>query len=140
MTRNADGSITVVQQPGPGNSLGLMKIDIPNPHAIYFHDTPSKAATRRVPANAGKRAKRVPAKPTDVILAAVKELRSCREILAGRATLLTPSEHTAADIARALEGLLGGRDRPRARPSWLDEFSWERAARDVLEALEEAAS
>ncbi|MCB2061463.1 MAG: L,D-transpeptidase family protein [Novosphingobium sp.] len=42
VTKGADGTIYVVQQPGPGNSLGLMKIDIPNPHAIYFHDTPSK--------------------------------------------------------------------------------------------------
>ncbi|MCT2399275.1 L,D-transpeptidase family protein [Novosphingobium mangrovi (ex Huang et al. 2023)] len=41
-TRGADGTIYVVQQPGPGNSLGLMKIDMPNPHAIYLHDTPSK--------------------------------------------------------------------------------------------------
>jgi murein L,D-transpeptidase YcbB/YkuD len=42
-TRNADGTITVVQQPGPNNALGVMKIDMPNPHAIYLHDTPSKA-------------------------------------------------------------------------------------------------
>jgi len=41
-TRSADGTITVVQQPGKGNALGLMKIDMPNPHAIYLHDTPSK--------------------------------------------------------------------------------------------------
>jgi murein L,D-transpeptidase YcbB/YkuD len=41
-TRSADGTITVVQQPGPSNALGLMKIDMPNPHAIYLHDTPSK--------------------------------------------------------------------------------------------------
>lgn len=41
-TKSADGVITVVQQPGPNNSLGLMKIDMPNPHAIYLHDTPSK--------------------------------------------------------------------------------------------------
>jgi L,D-transpeptidase YcbB len=41
-TRAADGTIYVVQQPGPGNALGLMKIDMPNPHAIYFHDTPNK--------------------------------------------------------------------------------------------------
>ncbi|PZQ52755.1 MAG: L,D-transpeptidase [Novosphingobium pentaromativorans] len=41
-TKNGDGSITVVQQPGANNSLGLMKIDMPNPHAIYLHDTPSK--------------------------------------------------------------------------------------------------
>ena len=37
-----DGMITVVQQPGKNNSLGLMKIDMPNPHAIYLHDTPSR--------------------------------------------------------------------------------------------------
>ncbi|MFA7603135.1 MAG: L,D-transpeptidase family protein [Novosphingobium sp.] len=43
VTRSADGRITVVQQPGPGNALGVMKIDMPNPHAIYLHDTPSKA-------------------------------------------------------------------------------------------------
>jgi murein L,D-transpeptidase YcbB/YkuD len=37
------GTITVVQQPGKGNSLGLMKLDMPNPHAIFVHDTPAKA-------------------------------------------------------------------------------------------------
>ncbi|RZK00459.1 MAG: L,D-transpeptidase [Novosphingobium sp.] len=42
VTRNSDGSLTVVQQPGPSNSLGVMKIDMPNPHAIYLHDTPAK--------------------------------------------------------------------------------------------------
>jgi murein L,D-transpeptidase YcbB/YkuD len=42
VSRAPDGTITVVQQPGPGNALGLMKIDMPNPHAIYLHDTPSK--------------------------------------------------------------------------------------------------
>jgi len=42
-TQNADGMVTVVQQPGDKNSLGRMKIDMPNPHAIYLHDTPSKA-------------------------------------------------------------------------------------------------
>lgn len=41
-TRNANGMITVVQQPGPGNSLGLMKLEMPNEHAIFFHDTPSR--------------------------------------------------------------------------------------------------
>ena len=43
VTKAADGTITVVQQPGDGNSLGRMKIDMPNPHAIYLHDTPSKS-------------------------------------------------------------------------------------------------
>jgi murein L,D-transpeptidase YcbB/YkuD len=40
--RGADGYISVVQQPGPGNSLGQMKLEMPNPHAIFFHDTPSR--------------------------------------------------------------------------------------------------
>ena len=43
VTKAANGTMTVVQQPGPNNALGVMKIDMPNPHAIYLHDTPSKA-------------------------------------------------------------------------------------------------
>lgn len=43
VSKAADGMITVVQQPGPNNSLGLIKIDMPNPHAIYLHDTPARA-------------------------------------------------------------------------------------------------
>lgn len=42
VTKAADGTITVVQQPGPNNALGLVKIDMPNPHAIYMHDTPNR--------------------------------------------------------------------------------------------------
>lgn len=41
-TKAADGTIYVVQQPGDSNALGRMKIDMPNEHAIYLHDTPSK--------------------------------------------------------------------------------------------------
>ena len=41
-TKGADGSVYVVQQPGPANSLGQMKLDMPNPHAIFLHDTPSR--------------------------------------------------------------------------------------------------
>jgi murein L,D-transpeptidase YcbB/YkuD len=41
-TRASNGVITVVQQPGPGNSLGRMKLDMPNRHAIFVHDTPSR--------------------------------------------------------------------------------------------------
>ncbi len=36
------GFVTVVQQPGANNSLGLMKLDMPNPHAIFLHDTPAR--------------------------------------------------------------------------------------------------
>lgn len=41
-TKNADGTITVVQQPGANNALGRVKLDMPNEHAIYIHDTPSR--------------------------------------------------------------------------------------------------
>ena len=33
---------TLRQPPGPKNALGRVKIDLPNPHAIYLHDTPAK--------------------------------------------------------------------------------------------------
>ncbi|HYD23924.1 MAG TPA: L,D-transpeptidase family protein [Croceibacterium sp.] len=41
-TRGANGYVSVVQGSGPGNSLGKMKLDMPNPHAIFLHDTPSR--------------------------------------------------------------------------------------------------
>ncbi len=41
-TKGENGWVTVVQQPGPTNSLGLMKLDMPNRHAIFLHDTPSR--------------------------------------------------------------------------------------------------
>jgi len=41
-TRGANGYISVVQGSGPGNSLGQMKLDMPNPHAIFLHDTPAR--------------------------------------------------------------------------------------------------
>jgi murein L,D-transpeptidase YcbB/YkuD len=44
VTKLSDGMIVVVQQPGDSNSLGRMKLDMPNEHAIFLHDTPSKAA------------------------------------------------------------------------------------------------
>jgi murein L,D-transpeptidase YcbB/YkuD len=43
VTRGANGSVTVRQPPGPRNALGRLKIEMPNPHAIYQHDTPSQA-------------------------------------------------------------------------------------------------
>ena len=43
VTRGANGVISVRQPPGPRNALGRVKIEMPNPHAIYLHDTPSQA-------------------------------------------------------------------------------------------------
>jgi murein L,D-transpeptidase YcbB/YkuD len=37
----ANGFDNVVQQPGPTNSVGVVKLDMPNPHAIFLHDTPN---------------------------------------------------------------------------------------------------
>jgi murein L,D-transpeptidase YcbB/YkuD len=39
VTKAADGTIIVVQQPGANNSLGRLKLDMPNEHAIFLHDT-----------------------------------------------------------------------------------------------------
>lgn len=41
-TRGANGYVSVVQQPGPRNALGKMKLDMPNAHAIFLHDTPNR--------------------------------------------------------------------------------------------------
>jgi L,D-transpeptidase YcbB len=43
-TRGENGYVSVVQQPGTGNALGVVKLDMPNPHAIFLHDTPGKSA------------------------------------------------------------------------------------------------
>jgi murein L,D-transpeptidase YcbB/YkuD len=35
-------NFTLRQDPGAGNALGSVRIDMPNKHAVYMHDTPSK--------------------------------------------------------------------------------------------------
>jgi murein L,D-transpeptidase YcbB/YkuD len=37
----------LVQLPGPGSALGLVKFDMSNRHAIYLHDTPAKGGFQR---------------------------------------------------------------------------------------------
>ena len=37
---------TIVERPGPGNSLGTVKYMFNNPFSIYLHDTPNKSAFR----------------------------------------------------------------------------------------------
>lgn len=47
VTRTEGGGRSVRQRPGPGNSLGRFKFEMPNDHAIYLHDTPSKGLFAR---------------------------------------------------------------------------------------------
>jgi len=41
-TRGANGRMSVRQRPGPRNALGLVKLEMPNPHSVFIHDTPSR--------------------------------------------------------------------------------------------------
>ena len=36
------------QDPGPQNALGLVRLDMPNEHGVYMHDTPMKPLFGRV--------------------------------------------------------------------------------------------
>jgi murein L,D-transpeptidase YcbB/YkuD len=36
-------SLTYKQQPGPENPLGFVKINFPNAHSVYMHDTPGQS-------------------------------------------------------------------------------------------------
>jgi murein L,D-transpeptidase YcbB/YkuD len=40
-------TLSVVQGTGPTNSLGQVKLGMPNPHSIFIHDTPAKALFER---------------------------------------------------------------------------------------------
>ena len=40
--RTEGGTMIVRQPPGPRNALGRLKIEMPNDHAIYLHDTPAQ--------------------------------------------------------------------------------------------------
>ena len=40
--RSEGGNLIVRQPPGPRNALGRVKIEMPNDHAIYLHDTPAQ--------------------------------------------------------------------------------------------------
>lgn len=43
----AQGALRLRQRPGPGNALGLVKFDLPNPYDVFLHDTPSRLAFER---------------------------------------------------------------------------------------------
>ena len=45
--RRNGSQVSVRQPPGPGNALGRIKIEMPNDHAIFLHDTPAQALFSR---------------------------------------------------------------------------------------------
>ncbi|MFG1477282.1 L,D-transpeptidase family protein [Xanthobacter sp. V4C-4] len=47
VVRNSSGGYTFRQSPGERNALGRIKFMFPNDHAVYLHDTPSKALFAR---------------------------------------------------------------------------------------------
>ncbi|WP_395330084.1 L,D-transpeptidase family protein [Novosphingobium sp. BL-8H] len=147
-TKSADGVITVVQQPGPGNSLGLMKIDMPNPHAIYLHDTPSKqyfnADVRAFSHGCIRTERAVELGMTMAILGAQKTATEAADI--SRSGQYTKVEMTRTfpvyisyfTFARAIDGQLTsfndiyGRDKPV-----LDSFNAPRQLKTTQRASEE---
>lgn len=46
-TKMSDGKPRLWQAPGVTNALGRIKIDMPNPDAIYLHDTPNRTVFNR---------------------------------------------------------------------------------------------
>lgn len=44
--KTAGNSFYIRQDPGPDNSLGSVRIDMPNTQAVYMHDTPKKSLFR----------------------------------------------------------------------------------------------
>lgn len=84
------------QRPGPGNALGKVKIDMPNPQAIYLHDTPSKALFAEVSRAFSHGCIRV--KDIDRLASELAELdsgdgRAVRAALASSATRTVPLQH-----------------------------------------------
>jgi L,D-transpeptidase YcbB len=47
VVRRDGGTVIARQRPGPRNALGRLKIEMPNNHAIYLHDTPAQALFAR---------------------------------------------------------------------------------------------
>ncbi|MEH3107691.1 MAG: L,D-transpeptidase family protein [Sphingomonas fennica] len=79
----------VRQAPGPRNALGQIKIDMPNEHAIYLHDTPAKAAfarTERALSHGCIRVKNVDQLAADMLAADEASVGRLDEALATRDT------------------------------------------------------
>jgi L,D-transpeptidase YcbB len=49
--RHAATSLIFRQEPGSKNALGRLRIDMPNPHAVYMHDTPLQRLSPKITAS-----------------------------------------------------------------------------------------
>lgn len=72
------------QRPGPNNSLGQIKFDLPSPFGVYLHDTPGKAAFQR---------------PMRTLSHGCMRLEKPRELALA---LLTPQGWREADVTAAI--------------------------------------
>jgi murein L,D-transpeptidase YcbB/YkuD len=86
-----DPGVTLVQQPGADNALGLIKFMFPNPHSVYLHDTNDRGLFDRAERNLSSGCVRIehPFELADLLLQGSPEWSHARrdEILAsGRTT------------------------------------------------------
>lgn len=84
------------QPPGPRNALGKVKIDMPNSHSIYLHDTPSKslfAQQSRAFSHGCIRVKDVERLATELETLDRGNDKQVRQALAGSATRTIPLQH-----------------------------------------------
>jgi L,D-transpeptidase YcbB len=84
----AAGTARLRQRPGPDNSLGLIKFDLPNPYSVYLHSTPAQELFRRPRRAFSHGCIRV----SDPVALAAYVLRD------------TPGDWTAARIEAAMQG------------------------------------
>lgn len=81
------------QRPGPANALGRIKIDMPNEHAIYLHDTPSKdlfARSSRALSHGCIRVKDIDRLAAELTALDQGDGQAVRKALAGSATRTVP--------------------------------------------------
>lgn len=108
------------QKPGPGNALGRIKIDLPNPHAIYLHDTPAKAHFQ---------------KPSRAYSHGCIRVQDIDKLAA---ELVTLDAGNAATVANGLKSYATRRVKlSQSRPVWLVYFTAEVDAEGRLITLED---
>lgn len=95
--------VTLVQQPGPDNALGLVKFMFPNEHAVYLHDTNDRSLFDRAERNLSSGCVRIenPFEFADLLLAGDAEWSADR-----RNAILASGKTTRVDLPEPLPVLL----------------------------------